>query len=346
MTRACGLACRHCRADAIPTRHPKELSADEGTSMLDRLADFGDPLPHLVFTGGDPLERPELFELIGHARGLGFNVAVTPDLTQDVVRRFQDAGVWMMSLSLDGSSPKSHDALRGVDGSFEWTIRAAQWAKEMGLPLQMNTLVCAQTIDELPSIYELLVDVGITQWALFFLVAVGRGTVLEQVTPEQSEEVMHWVYATTQHSPFRLRTTEAPFYRRVAMQQSKADTTGGNGSHRPGAAHARAAFGIWDGNGIMFVSHTGEIYPAGFLPLIAGDVRRDHPVEVYRDAPMFKTLRDTDSLEGKCSICEYRKICGGSRARAFAATGNMMESDPLCPYQPALRQPALSSVSA
>lgn len=342
LTRACGLVCRHCRAEAIPWRDPREISTREGYALLEGLARFGDPLPHLVLTGGDPLKRPDLFGLIAHARGLGFTVAVspsgTPYLTEEVLQHLREAGVWMLSLSLDGSSPEQHDALRGVPGSFAQTVEAARWARALGLPFQVNTLVCAETGQDLPAIYDLVGHLGATQWALFFLIRVGRGAVLQEVRPEESAQIMRWVYETAQQAPFRIRTTEAPHYRRVALQQAAALRRGG--SPAPEAPDIRRGFGVWDGNGVMFVSHTGDVYPSGFLPLACGNVRRDDPVEVYRHAPLFLSLRDPDQLKGKCGLCEYRRVCAGSRARAYAATGDPLESDPLCPYQPMGRTPS------
>ncbi|MBI4299322.1 MAG: TIGR04053 family radical SAM/SPASM domain-containing protein [Chloroflexi bacterium] len=344
LTRACDLACKHCRAKAVPWRHPQELTNEEGHALLEQLASFEKPLPHLVFTGGDPLKRSDLFDLIAYARDLGFTVSVTPSgtplLTEEMILSLQQAGIWMMALSLDGSTPHSHDTIRGVPGSFDRTLQAARWAKATGLPLQVNTLVCDQTLDELPDIFTQLTDIGITQWALFFLIPVGRGAILKAVTPEESEDVMRWTYETAQHSPFRIRTTEAPHYRRFVLQQATSERK--DGSRASDTRSARSGFGVRDGNGIMFISHTGAVYPSGFLPLAAGHVRRHNPVEIYRSAPLFCVLREPDGLKGKCGFCEYRQICGGSRARAYAATGDPMESDPLCPYEPSRQRVAIA----
>ncbi|MFN3974605.1 MAG: TIGR04053 family radical SAM/SPASM domain-containing protein [Dehalococcoidia bacterium] len=336
LTRACDLACRHCRAEAVSWRHPRELSTLEGYALLEGLKAFGQPLPHLVLTGGDPLKRPDLYDLVACARHLGFTVSITPSgtssLTREVIWRLKEAGVWILALSIDGSTPKRHDALRGVEGSFAKTVQAAHWAKEAGLPLQVNTLVSAETLGDLPSIYTLVSALGVVQWSLFFLIPIGRGRVLREISPQQSEEVMHWVYDTARVSPYRIKTTEAPHYRRVALQRAAEDKR--NGRSLPVAAQAERGFGVRDGSGIMFISHIGEVYPSGFLPLAAGDVRRDDPVAIYRCAALFQALRDPHRLKGKCGRCEYRKVCGGSRARAFAITGDPLESDPLCPYEP------------
>ncbi len=344
MTRACGLSCRHCRAEAIPWRDPLELSTEEGYTLLEKLAGFGEPMPHLVLTGGDPLMRPDLFELIGHARGLGFKVAVTPSgterLTKEVMQRMRQAEVWMVAMSLDGSSPQRHDAVRGVDGSFAQTLKALRWAREAEIPVQVNTLVCAETLGDLSAIHAVVSDLDIAQWALFFLIGVGRAKVLGEVTPTESEEVMHWVYEMARHSPFRIRTTEAPHYRRVALQRALAGRGNEDSSHQ--VRDIRQGFGVRDGSGVMFISHTGEVYPSGFLPVAAGSVRFHDPVAVYRHAPLFVALRDPEQLKGRCGRCKYRQVCGGSRARAGAATGDPLESDPLCPYEPARRERPLS----
>ena len=341
MTRACDLACQHCRAEAMPWHHPQELSTEEGYDLLDKLAGFGDPKPHLVLTGGDPLKRPDLFPLISYAKELGFTVAVTPAgtqlITQDTIQQLREAGAWMLALSLDGSDPKRHDGIRGVPGSFDLTLQAARWTRSADIPLQVNTLVCAQTVDDLPEIFARVSEIGVTQWALFFLIQVGRGEVLQEVTPDQSEEVMHWAHEIGQKVAFAIRTTEAPHYRRLVLQQATAQRREGNPV--PNSEHVRRGFGVRDGSGIMFISHTGEIYPSGFLPIATGRVRDQDPVEVYRQAPLFRALRDPDRLKGKCGVCEYRQICGGSRARAFAATGDPLESDPLCPYEPVAETP-------
>ncbi|MBI2936103.1 MAG: radical SAM protein, partial [Chloroflexi bacterium] len=290
LTRACDLACRHCRAEAISWRHPFEMSTAEGFALLERLSAFGEPLPHLVMTGGDPLKRPDLYDLIAHARGLGFQVAVTPSgtpaLTQGVIGNLKEAGVWMLAVSLDGSVAERHDAIRGVPGSFAHTVQAASWARTAGLPFQVNTLVCAETLNDLSSTYDLVATVGAAQWSLFFLIPVGRGKVLQEVSPAESDEVMGWVYETTRRDTVRIRTTEAPHYRRVVLERGAAERKGGD--PQPDPKSARSGFGVRDGNGIMFISHLGEIYPSGFLPLAAGNARSEDPVHLYRNAPLFR----------------------------------------------------------
>lgn len=335
VTRACDLACRHCRADATPRPWPDELSHDEGLDLLTQIGRFGDPAPHLVLTGGDPLKRPDLFDLIAVARRLGLAVslspAATPLLTAPIIGRLAAAGIASLSLSLDGADAPHHDGLRGVPGVFDATLAAATAAAAIGLPLQVNTLVTADTVDDLPAVYDLLRGLGIMRWSLFFLIAVGRGSVLPQLSPGRAERLLRWLDALSERAPFAIKTTEAMHYRRVALRRMR----------RSGldlAAMSRTptgrGFGVRDGNGIAFVNHDGEVYPSGFLPLAAGNVRNTPLVELYREAPLFRALRDVRAYGGRCGRCEFAPICGGSRARAYAASGDPLAEDPLCPYRP------------
>src|SRR6202049_4646767 len=335
MTQACALACRHCRAEAVPLPHPQELTFEEGTSFLRQILDFGDPLPQLILTGGDPLARRDLYELIDQARELGSGVSITPAatpaFTREVLVRLKDHGVEGLGLSLDGSSAGRHDSIRGVPGTFDRTMQAIKWAQELEMPLQVNTLVAAETADDVPAIYELLKPFAVSRWSLFFLISVGRGKVLHPLTPQQGEELMEWVYDTSRTAPFTVATTEAPSYRRVALDKMRGEGMTGDQIKRSGAYRG---FGIRDGHGIMFVSNTGDICPAGFLPLVAGNVRRDRIADIYRNAPVFQALHDPSQFEGRCGYCEYHALCGGSRARAFGATGHPLAEDPFCAYEP------------
>jgi radical SAM protein len=334
VTRSCDLACRHCRAEAAPVADPDELTAEEGQRLLHALARFGEPLPHLVLTGGDPLKRADLFSLIGTARSLGFPVAVapsgTPLLTAEEIRRLAAAGVEAISLSLDGADAPSHDGLRGVPGCFNRTLAAARESVAAGLPFQVNTLVAEETLDQIPAIHRLVADLGAVRWSLFFLVTVGRGTVLRPITPEACEALFERILDLAQTPGLAITTTEAPHFRRVAM--ARARHRSGHGQ-RPPAAAGHAA-GIRDGNGIMFISNTGEVHPSGFLPLSAGNVKVADPLRLYRDSDLFRALRRADGFGGRCGRCEYRETCGGSRARAWAATGDPLAEDPLCLYEP------------
>jgi len=335
MTQACALACRHCRAEAVPLPHPQELTFEEGTSFLRQILDFGDPLPQLILTGGDPLARKDLYDLIDQARQLGIGVSITPAatpaFTREVLVRLKEHGVEGLGLSLDGSSAERHDSIRGVPGTFDRTMQAIKWAQELEMPLQVNTLVAAETADDVAGIYELLKPFAVSRWSLFFLISVGRGKVLQPLTPQQGEELMEWVYDTSRTAPFTVATTEAPSYRRVALDKMRGEGMSGDQIKR---SVAYRGFGIRDGHGIMFVSNTGDICPAGFLPLVAGNVRQHRIADVYRNAPVFQALHDPSQFEGRCGYCEYHALCGGSRARAYGATGNPLAEDPFCAYEP------------
>ncbi|HYL73787.1 MAG TPA: TIGR04053 family radical SAM/SPASM domain-containing protein [Bryobacteraceae bacterium] len=335
MTQACPLACRHCRAEAVPFAHPQELTFDEGVKFLHQILEFGNPLPQLILTGGDPLKRADLYELIDEARKLGIGVSITPAaseaLTREILVKLQQHGVEGLGLSLDGSTAARHDGIRQVPGTFEHTMLAIRWAQELGMPLQVNTLAAAETADDIPAIYELLKPYDVARWSLFFLISVGRGKVLQPLSPEDGEKLMGWVYETSRNSPFTVATTEAPSYRRVALERMRAEGLTGEQIKRSGAFRG---FGIRDGHGIMFVSHIGDICPAGFLPLVVGNVRKDTVANIYRYAPVFQSLHDPTQFQGRCGYCEYHALCGGSRARAFGATGNALASDPFCAYEP------------
>jgi radical SAM protein len=328
ITRACSLACRHCRAQASPISDPNELTPDEGRALLERFAAFEDPKPHVVLTGGDPLERRDLFELIAHARSLGLAVSVspsaTPRLTPEVVCRLKEAGVSAISLSIDHASAEQHDALRGVPGCFARTLAAARAAADARLMVQVNTLVCTETLDDLPGVHALSVDLGVARWSLFFLVSVGRGTVLEPIDAVAAERLLEWLADLPRGRGPVVTTTEAPHFRRVQLQRRRLPVT----------SNPRAGFGIRDGNGVMFVSHTGEVSPSGFLPIATGNVREQDVVELYRDSPMFVALRSAEGFEGRCGLCSFHAICGGSRARAWSSGGNVLAEDPLCLYDP------------
>ena len=322
VTRACELACRHCRANARPERHPDELTTTEAKRLLREAAGFGDG-QLVVLSGGDPLSRDDLVELVEYGTKQGNRMTITPSgtqsLTPDRVRALADAGIRRMALSLDGATAEQHDAFRG-ERSFTDTIEAAEAAADAGLPLQINTTVCAETVSSLPDIRDRVRELGAVLWSVFFLVPVGRGRLLDPVSPERAERVMEWLHEVDAAESFGVKTTEAPFYRRVGIQSDRTNAT------RRG--------GITAGRGFAFVSHVGDVYPSGFLPKTAGNIRDQSVVDIYRNADLFERLRDPDALSGKCGACEFRTVCGGSRSRAYAQAGDPTASDPLCPYVP------------
>ncbi len=348
MTRACALACVHCRAEALPRRHPDELTTEEGRRLIDRVATFGPPPPRLVLTGGDPLWRPDVVDLVARAARRGLTVSLTPSgtaaATEERLRALRDAGLARLAVSLDGATAETHDAFRRVAGSHRRTLRILERAGRLGLPLQVNTTVCRSTAAELPALADRLPAFGVVLWALFFLIPVGRAQADQALAASEIERVLEWAADLAPRVPFGIKTTEAPQYHRILAARAAAGGGPAPATSAPrpspgGASPARDIVGragraVTDGNGIVFVDHLGRIHPSGFLPLPRGDVRRDDLVAVYRDDSLFRALRDPARLGGRCGRCPYRDRCGGSRARAYAATGDPLAEDPGCAYRP------------
>ncbi|WP_321476641.1 TIGR04053 family radical SAM/SPASM domain-containing protein [uncultured Paludibaculum sp.] len=334
VTQACDLACKHCRASARPDRDPGELTFSEAQATLRQIKDFGDPL--LVFTGGDPLKRPDLFELLRESVALGLRTTVTPSatplLTDDAVSRIKDCGVSRMAVSLDGADAAAHDSFRQVSGSYDRTMAALRHAARIGLETQINTTVTRHNVESLDRIARVVGAEKARLWSVFFLVVTGRASLADDLTAEEYEQVFEFLYQTSLDVPFDIKTTEAQHYRRYVAQRRKAQ--GGVRSASAPAGIIQRQAGINDGKGFLFISHTGEIFPSGFLEVSAGNVRRTPLQQAYCDSGLFRVLRDSDSLTGKCGGCEYRNLCGGSRSRAFALTGDYLASDPRCSYMP------------
>lgn len=342
VTQACDLACLHCRASALPRRHPSELTTEEGYGLLEQIRDLGDPL--MVFTGGDPLKRPDLFALLARSVALKLRTTVTPSatalLTPEAIIRFRATGVARMALSLDGPDAASHDGFRRVPGSFDRTLAALKQAREAGLDTQINTTVTRHNADRLEEIATLVERAGARLWSVFYLVATGRASAEDDLNAEEYERTFQFLYNLSSRARFDIKTTEAQHYRRYVAQRRKSE-----------GATARTGFpaefigrqtGINDGKGLLFVSHTGEIFPSGFLPISQGNIRRNALAEVYRNAPLFRALRDSSRLRGKCGVCEFRNLCGGSRARAYALNGDCFAEDPRCIFSPVGTRPAAS----
>jgi AdoMet-dependent heme synthase len=345
-TQACDLACLHCRAEAQPSRDHGELSTVEAKRMMEQVRRFGRPL--FVLTGGDPLKRPDVVELVAHGAGLGLRMGMTPSgtplMTPDVLRELRDAGLSRLAVSLDGSTPVIHDRFRGVDGSWAWTLRMLIAARELGLSTQINTTVSRHNLADFDALGELMGELGIALWSVFFLVPTGRARTEDVASAEAFESVFHRMYDLARTAPFDVKSTAAPQYRRVILQRQVAERRRGARAEAPAPLTAGLGFslgdgvgrakGVNEGDGFLFVSHTGEIYPSGFLPLSAGNVRADDLVDVYRNSDLFVAMRDRARLKGKCGVCEFRDVCGGSRARAFAVTGDPLESEPFCAHVP------------
>jgi radical SAM protein len=331
----------------MPHRDPGELTTEEGYRLMDRVAAFGDPPPILVLTGGDPFRRPDLLRLVTYGSSRGLQVSLTPSgtaaVTEEGLRALRDAGLARLAVSLDGATPGAHDAFRGVRGSHRYTMRIVQRARALGIPLQINTTVCRQTLGELSALVPQLEGIAPVLWALFFLIPVGRARATQALPADVIEGALHWAAALAERVPFGVKTTEAPHYLRVIATRRRAarvaPASAGNGlaaprGRRPDAV-GRAGRAVTDGNGFVFIDHGGNVCPSGFLPLAVANVRERDLVSVYREDPLFRALRDPTRLGGRCGRCEYREVCGGSRARAYAATGDPFAEDPGCAYRPA-----------
>ncbi len=344
-TQACDLACVHCRACAQPLRNPFELSTEEAKRMIDEIAAMQTPL--FVMTGGDPLKRPDIYDLVSHAASKGVRPSLTPSatplLTREAIVRLKESGLARLAISLDGPTAKIHDAFRRVAGSYDWTLQAVRWAREIGLPVQINTTITRHNLQYLDDMIELLETMDIVLWSVFFLVPTGRGQTVDLISADEFEEVFARLYETSRHAKFDIKSTEAQHYRRYLLQrrtelrregveQSRLPQVLGMPQSEDGIGRARK--GINDGKGFVFISHQGEVFPSGFLPVSAGNVRRESLADLYRNSPLFKALRDEENLHGKCGVCEFRQVCGGSRARAYALTGDMFAEEPCCAYHP------------
>ena len=350
ITQACALACRHCRASAIERRDPNELTLEQGKSLLEQVRGMGTPV--CVLSGGDPLRREDINELVRHGARLGLRMATIPaaceDLTRDQLVQLKDAGLAQLAFSLDGSTAAIHDDFRQVEGTYDRTMRAIEWAHELELPLQINTTFSQYNYDDVDGMIALVRRLGIVFWEVFSLVPVGRGEVMKPMTAEQHESLFARLYLLSQNMPFVIKVTEAPHYRRYVMQQRDSapqhpDAQQASGSAIPAqlardmsekASFGKTGKGINAGKGFCFVSHTGEVFPSGFFPNSTGNVKNTPLSALYRDTTLFRELRDPSRLKGRCGICEYADICGGSRARALATTGDPFAEDAACVYIP------------
>lgn len=360
VTQACDLTCLHCRADAQPSLHPRSLTTEEGKRLVEQIASFGRRPPLLVLTGGDPFKRPDLYELIEHAHSVGLVVAVSPSatplLTRERLAQIRAAGASAISLSLDASGAEAHDAFRGVPGSYELTLRGFREARELGLKVQINSTVTRSNLNDIVAMTKLVRDLEAMTWSVFFLVPVGRGAAEEALLPDEAEAVLHYLVDAARF--VSVKTTEAHHHKRVFLQRMLFDRLGDEESKpwasdplyvqlksrldelvlqngwRPHKRPRRSPMQINAGNGFVFVSHLGEVCPSGFLPLTGGSVRKSSIVDIYRNSPLMRSMRDPDLLRGRCGRCEFRSVCGGSRSRAFAVHGDPLAEEPSCSYQP------------
>ncbi len=343
-TQACDLACVHCRACAQPQRSSDELTTAEAKKLVDEIAEMA--VPVFVLTGGDPLKRPDIFEIVSYASSRNVRISLTPSatplLTRDAIVRLKEAGLARLAVSLDGPTAEIHDAFRKVAGSFQWTMDAVRWAREIGLPVQINTTITRHNLHQIHDVIALLETLDITLWSVFFLVPTGRGQDIGLLSAEEFEQVFEILHQTAKRELFDIKSTEAQHYRRYLLQKrTEARRQESLRSERmPQLSPAMTedgigrAMGINDGKGFVFISHKGDVFPSGFLPISGGNIRKESLAKIYRESPLFKSLRETANLKGKCGRCEFREICGGSRARAYAVYGSPYAEEPCCVYQP------------
>jgi radical SAM protein len=369
-TRACDLACLHCRAEANPQRNSEELTFTEAQRLIGSVKAFGQPFPILILTGGDPIKRPDIFDIIRYARAAGLRVAMTPSatplITREMVKCLTEVGLMRLALSLDGKDAATHDGFRGVMGSFARTMRILDWADEFGLETQIHTTVTRHVLGDLPEIADMIAQRRIKLWALFLLISIGRAARPEirrlNISARQFESLFHWLYELSKSQPYDVTPREGYHYRRVLLQRKSnemripVEELLGEVEKRaltpsdlaaPGTAPriVRAPLGVNDGKGVVFISYQGDVQPSGFLNMAGGNVRSQSLADIYRYSSLFQYVRDPLQIKGKCGVCEFKSICGGSRARAYAITGDPMHSDPYCVYRPAAWKSRVASTS-
>ncbi len=358
------LACKHCRAKAMRKRHKDELTTDEAFGVVEQIAEFGKPYPLVVFTGGDPLMRDDIFDIVEYATSKGMRTAIafsgTELATAERLGKLMDAGISRIAISLDGSNARIHDYFRGITGTFETSLEILEMAREMGISRQINTTVTKFNIDDLPNIARIGIENEIALWDVFFVVPTGRAKKEFMPNAREFEDILNWLYDLSKRTPLNVKSSAATHLRRVEYMRDNGiydiqhgelyfrlldaikDFPEGEKKDIVAGAHRRSMardgisrmMGITDGRGMFFISHVGEVYPSGFLPLIAGNVRESTLREIYLNSKIFVELKNPDNLKGKCGRCEYRYICGGSRARAYAMTGDYLSAEPNCIYQP------------
>jgi radical SAM protein len=360
-TVACNLACVHCRASAQTAAEPDELTTQEVLALIDQLAEFSQPI--FVISGGEPLMRPDIFDIAAHGTQRGLRVAVSPNgtlLEPEVVGNLIQAGVKRISVSIDGSTAARHDAVRGVPGAFDGAMEGLARCREAGLGFQLNSTVMRQTRDDLAAVRDLALRIGAEAWHVFMLVPTGRGKIDDEVSPGEYEAILNEIYGMTKDSPIPIRVTCGPHFQRIVAQNRGRDRNqpnlvqhgntghkypegyqhpGGNGGptgsgrKHPGGLD-RTTRGCLAGDGYCFISYRGDITPCGYFPVVAGNVREKSFREIYAESALFRSLRDLDGYGGKCGICEFLRVCGGCRARAYSLTGNYLAEEPYCVHQP------------
>jgi radical SAM protein with 4Fe4S-binding SPASM domain len=380
VTKGCNLRCIHCRATATELASPSDLPTPKALDIIRQIADYANPI--LVLSGGEPLYRPDIFQLAKFGTELGLRVALATNgtlVTKEIAKKIVDSGVKRVSISLDGATAETHDSFRGIPGAFDAAVYGFKNLKELGMPVQINMTIARHNAAQLPQVLDMVRGLGADALHTFLLVPVGCGVDIaesQMVPPEEYERILNWFYDQSLSGDIELKATCAPHYFRVARQRRVADRkaaaettaaevahmpigptdmtmpgstgisfngkpqqaghTGHPGGHPGGHPDGMSAVtkGCLAGTGVCFISHEGEIYPCGYLPALAGDLRKQTFADIWEKSQVFHELRDDDGLKGKCGCCEFRHVCMGCRARAFAATGDFMASEPFCVYQP------------
>jgi heme b synthase len=334
VTRSCNLNCVHCRAAAQRGPYPGELSTEESLRLIDEIVSFSRPV--IILTGGEPLLRKDIFDLASYGTGRGLRMTIAPNgtlLDAENAARLKACGIQRASISLDGATEESHDRFRQVRGAFVGALRGIQVLKEAGLEFQINTTVTRKNTQELPRILDLAVSLGAVAHHIFLLVPTGRGKELkgEQMEGSEYEKVLHWFYDQGEKVPLQLKATCAPHYYRILRQRAREE-----GKKVTSQTHGLDAVtrGCLGGVGFLFISHRGDVQPCGYLEALSGNVRQQNLREIWESSPVFLQLRDFASLKGRCGRCEYVRVCGGCRARAFERYSDFMSEEPLCLYQP------------
>ncbi len=366
LTRACKLACKHCRAKAQRERHPDELSFEETKRVIEQIKAFGKPYPLVVITGGDPLLREDVFDIVKYGVSNGLRIAMafsgTDLATLEVLESLKEAGVSRIAISIDGSNESIHDGFRGVKGTFRESMKILKNTRKVGISTQINTTVTKFNLHDLANIAKLAIENKVTLWDVFFVVPTGRAKIEYMPSSQEFEDILNWLYDVSKKTGLNVKSSAATHLRRIELQRDagmemkvselyyellhqidgleaelKSESAGSiiAGGHGKSLADGiKRMMGITDGRGMFFISHVGEVYPSGFLPLVAGNVRKTDLKEIYNESQIFKDLKDPDKLKGKCGRCEHRRICGGSRARAYAVTSDYLAQEPRCIYTP------------
>ncbi len=333
-TRRCNLACKHCRAVAEDHPYDNELDTRASFRLLEQIREVGQPI--IILTGGEPLLRDDIFDIAAYGDKLGLRMVMAPNgtlITEDNARKMKESGIKRISISLDGASPESHDKFRGLESAFADSIRGIEIAKKEGIEFQINTTITKTNLDQIPDILKLAEELGAVAHHIFLLVPTGRGKYIvdSEINAKEYEQTLNWFYDQQKKTDLQLKATCAPHYYRILRQRAKKDGEKVNFETHGLDAVTR---GCLAGTGFCFVSHVGRVQTCGFLDIECGDITKQSFKDVWKKSDVFNTLRNFDTLEDKCGICEYKQVCGGCRARAYEATGNYLAQEPLCSYQP------------